>query len=308
VIDADFASIAPLEGGWSGETFVAEVAGRRQVVRIHARNPARAEVDAALLRLVRGLLPVAEVVEARQAVGEMPALLITTYLPGVRGDLLLPTLDEPGLTNLGRHVGDLVAVLGGMPLPRAGTLVGADLRIEPWDPADGLAGWVALHLPGLAHWTQAERDGLVAVADRAHTLLDTVQRTCLVHSDLNPKNLLVDPDTFEVTGLVDWEFSHAGHPFTDLGNVLRFERQPAYVEAVLAAYHHRLRTPPREALDLARAADLWALVDLAVRRDANPVAARAHGLLRAIAAAGDVHAQPDPDDVRPALDPPQPRA
>jgi aspartyl-tRNA(Asn)/glutamyl-tRNA(Gln) amidotransferase subunit A len=59
----DFASLAPLEGGWSGETFVAGAAGEQVVVRIHARNPGRAEVDAALLRLVRGLVPVATVLE-----------------------------------------------------------------------------------------------------------------------------------------------------------------------------------------------------------------------------------------------------
>ena len=55
-------------------------------------------------------------------------------------------------------------------------------------------------------------------------------RCCLVHSDFNPKNLLVDPDTLEVTGLLDWEFAHAGHPYTDLGNLLRFERDPVFTD------------------------------------------------------------------------------
>ena len=54
-----------------------------------------------------------------------------------------------------------------------------------------------------------------------------------MHSDLNPKNLLVDPDTLVVTGVLDWEFAHSGHPFTDLGNLLRFDRDPAYADAVL---------------------------------------------------------------------------
>ena len=104
-----------------------------------------------------------------------------------------------------------------------------------------------------------------------------------MHSDLNPKNLLLDPDTLEVTAVLDWEFAHAGHPFTDLGNLLRFDRAPAYVEAVLAAYAERRGTPPEQALPLARAADLLALVDLATRRTASPVAARADRLLREIA-------------------------
>ena len=52
----DLASLQPLPGGWSGETFVAEVAGERSVVRIYAGASHRGEnahdVDAALLRAV----------------------------------------------------------------------------------------------------------------------------------------------------------------------------------------------------------------------------------------------------------------
>ncbi len=56
-----------------------------------------------------------------------------------------------------------------------------------------------------------------------------------------------------------------------------------------------VRTPwhrPAETLELARAADLWALVDLAARRGQNPVADRAHEHLVAIARTGDLDALP----------------
>ncbi len=291
----DFASLAPLEGGWSGETFVADVAGARTVVRIHARHPARAEVDAALLTLVRGLLPVPQVLEVRRPVGDMPALLVTSFLPGERGDVVLPRLGVEDQARLGRHVGDLVATLGGMPWPRAGAFVDADLSVEPWDLPDGLSGLATLAgETSLAHWSVEERAGLLEVCERAQELLDTVDRICLVHSDLNPKNLLVDPDTLEVTGLVDWEYAHAGHPFTDLGNVLRFDRAPAYVDAVLDAFGSRRGTGPESALALARSADLVALLELAGRAAQNPVAARAERQLRAIAGSGDLHATAEP--------------
>ncbi|MFD1372867.1 phosphotransferase [Actinoplanes sichuanensis] len=38
----------------------------------------------------------------------------------------------------------------------------------------------------------------------------------LVHGDYGPNNLLFDPDTFEVTGIVDWEWAHPGAPVEDL--------------------------------------------------------------------------------------------
>jgi aminoglycoside phosphotransferase (APT) family kinase protein len=298
----DLTSLTPLDGGWSGETFVAEVAGERSVVRIYAgashRGENAHEVDAALLRLVRGLVPVPEVLEVRRAdpAADHPALLVTSFLPGTRVDLLLPELDEDGLATLGARLGRILADLAGMPMLKAGPFVDGDLTIGAFAvdgrSIDGLPEFVVLHEHAFLHWSQAELAGLQEVATAAQALLDTVGRFCLVHSDVNPKNLLVDPDTLEVTGVLDWEFAHAGHPHADLGNLLRFDRQQGFVEAVLGEYVARHGGTPGEALAMARAADLWALVDLAARRGQNPVADRAHDLLRAIARTGDVHIAP----------------
>lgn len=290
-----FSSLAPLEGGWSGETFLAEAGGERSVVRIFAdpRHPAQAaRIQESLLRLVRGLVPVPRVREVRgpdEATG-MPGLLVTELLPGVRGDLLLPGLDDAGLAVLGERLGAIAGTLAGMPQLTAGLFVDADLHVEPRAADSDLAAWVERHAARLEGWSDDELAGLREVAEVAQGRLDTVARVCLVHSDLNPKNVLVDPDTLEVTGVVDWEFAHAGHPHTDLGNLLRFERHPAYVDAVLRGYVRLRGGEPAQARDLARGADLVALVELAARRDANPVAARAHDLLLAIARARDVHA------------------
>lgn len=293
------ASLTPLPGGWSGQTFLAETAGERQVVRIYppgsggARGERAPEVDAALLRLVRGLLPVAEVVEVRptRAVTDEPGLLVTTYLQGERGDLVLARLDERGAERMGRSVGDVAGRLGGMPVLDAGPFVDGDLRVGTFDgpshEAADLPAWVAAHRPALGHWEQRDLEALTEVAADAQDLLDTVDRRCLVHGDLNPKNLLLDPATLEVTGVLDWEFAHAGHPATDLGNLLRLDRAPAYVGGVLAGYTARLGGDPERLLRLARAADLWALVELAGRREANPVASRAHDLLLGVARASD---------------------
>ena len=62
----------PIEGGWSGHTFLGR--GRRASgassgsTRPAPAGPAAAEIDAAVLRLVRGLVPVPEVLEVRPAV------------------------------------------------------------------------------------------------------------------------------------------------------------------------------------------------------------------------------------------------
>jgi aminoglycoside phosphotransferase (APT) family kinase protein len=292
----DVSELSPLAGGWSGETFLAQAGGERTVVRIYApgrRDDAAPEIDAAVLRLVRGLVPVPEVLEVRRGsvALDRPGLLMTSYLTGERGELLLPTLDDAGLATLGARLGHLLADLSGMPTLRAGMFVDPELTIGDFGLPDGLPGFVADREARLG-WPAEQLARLQRLAEEAQALLDTVGRTCLVHSDANPKNLLVDPATLTVTGLLDWEFAHSGCPVSDLGNLLRFDRMPPYADAVLAAYCERRGTDPSETLELARAADLWALVDLAGRRGQNPVADRAHEHLLAITRTGDLHALP----------------
>jgi aminoglycoside phosphotransferase (APT) family kinase protein len=293
--------LAPLEGGFSGETFVAESAGERTVVRIYAqrgarRGPSAVEVDAAVLRLVRGLLPVPEVLETRRPDPDAgtPGLLVTSFLPGERLDLCLPGLSPERRAALGAELGRILGRLAQMPFLDGGTFVDGSLRIEPFPAAADLPEWVAGHRgsTALAEWSEPEYDALVALADHAQTLLDRVDRACLVHSDFNPKNLLVDPATCRVTGLLDWEFAHAGLPVTDLGNLLRFERDPTLTDAVLRAYEECVPDARDDLLETARAADLFALVDLAGRRGENPVTERADALLRAVARTGDLSAAP----------------
>ncbi len=286
--------LTPLVGGHSGRTFLSEVAGERTVLRIYPPGDDRGadapQVDEAVLHLIRGLLAVPEVLEARRGEADSgrPGLLVTSWMPGEPGDRVLGGLDDAGLARLGATMGTTAATLAGMPMLRPGPFVDAELRLGVF-AVDGLPEWVEERLQ---HWTPADRAALVPVAEGAQDLLDSVGRACLVHSDLNPKNVLVDPGTLELTAILDWEFAHAGHPWTDVGNLVRFERHPAYVEAVLQAWTALRGGSAGTLLDGARAADLWALVDLASRAGANPVADRADVLLRTIADEGDRHAWP----------------
>ena len=49
----DFSSLTPLEGGWSGQTFLAEAAGERSVVRVYPPG-GRGEDAAPLVAFVGG--------------------------------------------------------------------------------------------------------------------------------------------------------------------------------------------------------------------------------------------------------------
>ncbi|GAA1159586.1 hypothetical protein GCM10009630_67130 [Kribbella jejuensis] len=285
----DFAASAvPLTGGYGGQTFAVSAGGEDAVIKFYAKDPGRAVVDAALLELVRGLLPVPRVLELkREGSYDEPPYLLTERLPGVNLQMFLETADEAQRRTVGTQLGELLARLSGMPFLRAGMFQDDELRVEPFGVGD-LTEYVAGLDLGLS-------EGFATVIDEAEELLEGgVHRVCLVHSDFNPKNLLVDPETARITGLIDWEFAHAGSPYADLGNLLRFCEDPVLARAVL----DELRWVGEPLVDLGRAADLWALLDLASRAAEHEVAAAAHRLVSRMADTGTLAGgRPDLDVV-----------
>lgn len=203
-MDPFAADLRPLPGGRSAQSFLATAGDEVSVVRLWAEpGPRGAEgyaVEVALLTLLRGIVPVPEVREVRRPVGEMPALVITSFLPGERLDELLPVLDEAQLARVGTSLGGVLARLAGVPLLRAGEFRDPELAVEPFPPGERTAG-----------------------------------RAVLVHGDLVPARLLVDPIGLRVTGVLDWEAAHAGSPGDDLATVLGWAPQPL-ADAAQAAY------------------------------------------------------------------------
>jgi aminoglycoside phosphotransferase (APT) family kinase protein len=289
------ADVRPLSGGYSGETFLVGAAGEEAVLRLYLRDPDRAEIDAALLALVRGIVPVPRVLDQRKADTSGPAHLLLERLPGVRLDELLPVADAETRRAAGVSVGRVLARLAGIPYLRAGMFAGADLDVRPF-PDGGLREWVESHhgIGAFARWTPEEFDALLGVADDGQWHLDRVGRVCLCHSDFNPKNVLVDAGTGEVTGLIDWEFAHAGSPYADLGNLLRLETDEIFGIAVVRTFVEYAPPVEDDFVDAARAADLFAIVDLVARRTGFELVERVHEVVRATARTGTLAAgRPD---------------
>jgi aminoglycoside phosphotransferase (APT) family kinase protein len=286
--EAIAASAVPLTGGYGGETYAVSAAGEDAVLRLYVRHPARAAVDVSLMRLVRGLLPVPRVLDAMPEVSEQgPPYVLTERLPGVNLEKYLESAGDDERRKVGEQLGDLLVRLSGMPFLDFGEFRGRELTIEPFD-AGGLIQWFNKYVEDLG-FTRDQAGSMQSVLDRAEDLAATgVDRACLVHSDFNPKNLLVDPESAEITGLIDWEFAHAGSPYADLGNLLRFCEDPVLGAAVLRVVREKGPDLGERLVERGRAADLWALIDLASRSASNPVAAAAHTLITRIADTGDL--------------------
>jgi aminoglycoside phosphotransferase (APT) family kinase protein len=298
-MDWDAMSLEPLEGGFSGETFLAP--GVEQlVVRIYRRDPDRAPIDAALLRLVGDLLPVPDIEEVRVATPDTPAVLVTRRLTRGRPlDVLLDETDAPDVDwrQLAKSLGRALATLMGVPLLRSGAFADPDLVVAPGSLPDDLREWAGRHRETgrLSTWATSDWNGLLNLVDDAEESLQSdgeLPRPVLVHSDFNSKNLLVDPETWELTGVLDWEFAHAGSPYADIGNLTRFEREPGFVAALRETVAHYAPARIEDPFWRGRATDLWALIELAGRPQSNTVTQLAERLLVAQARTGDLDEWP----------------
>ena len=292
-------SMRPLAGGYSSETYLVETEPP-VVLRIYRRQPQRAQVDASLLQLVRGIVAVPRVLEVRGPTGEHPGVLVTELLEGVALDAFLrsgPTTAQ--LRDVGTNLGEILGALAGIPFLAPGFFVDAQLAVSSAGMPDDLAEWAALHrdTSRLASWPESDWRALQRLVDTAQRLLDdgagqVPARFVLVHSDFNAKNILVDPESCAVVGVVDWEFAHAGSLHADLGNLTRFERDERLVGPLLDSLATSTSGSRPQPLKHARAMDLWALIELAGRAPGNPVAAHAETLLLAQAWSGDLMAWP----------------
>lgn len=280
----------PAAGGFSGETFAGLWMRQRAYVRLYLRDPARAEVDLALLRLLNGRIPLPKVLradtEAPTSARSLPAHIVTAAVPGQRADVLLEMgTSAPAARALGRQSARIVGALRQQGFDTAGPLSGRDLRVGQF-PAEyaGLTSVARRLTPGLSaaglDVTDHSPLGIALAAADARLSGAPPQRPCLVHSDLNGKNLIVDPDSGRLRAVLDWEFAHAGNWLADIGNLLRGTgRAPtgspvarAFREGLVDEMHESLLadrrsrwTVPPDWVRSAHDHDLFALLELAAR-------------------------------------------
>jgi len=205
--------VAPLG---EGEDNAAFVVGGALVVRCNTHpepeeRSRRVLREARLLRVVATAsplpVPVPRLVEAHDG------CLAYDRLPG--RPLLGLDLDRRDATWLGAALGDLIAALSRLPVERMAELAGVD----DTPPAEWLAETRDL-FPQLA----------AAVPDRhlpaVLAFLDAdppppADQLCFAHNDLGIEHVLLDPDTWAITGILDWGDAAVTDPARDLGLILR---------------------------------------------------------------------------------------
>lgn len=267
--------VTPLSGGYANENLLLVTArGDRYVLRHHVRSDASAvcEIEAALARRVAGVVPVPNVIAVRDNA------MLSEFVPGELAGRVMDA-DPHGL---GVTIGETLAAIGTVRFACQGFFTGPDLVPDPVNVSAGLAGFVASRVDGVL--SDRERDVLVAHAEAVQPVLDSMDTSaCLVHSDYNPKNVLVANRNghWSVAAVLDWEFAFSGPPLVDVGNMLRFRADypPGFADGFLTGYRAHAELPDGWQV-AAQALDLFALADLLSRGPDSPLFGKVITLVR----------------------------
>ncbi|GIF14152.1 aminoglycoside phosphotransferase (APT) family kinase protein [Actinoplanes teichomyceticus] len=266
--------VRELTGGFSNHNVAISTDDGNTYVLRRYRGRNACAVEAALARRLAGVVPVPEVVAADETgrlAGE-PALL-SRFRPGRPLSDVLASADAGVAEQCGRAVGLTLARIGTVSFEAPGFFADASLTPGPpgVEPAAGLDDFVQRCLAqgdAAGHLTAGEQRALREHAARATALLVAVHGCrLLVHSDYNPKNLLVDADhgRWRVTAVLDWEFAFSGPPLVDVGNMLRDPRPPGFAEAFVGGFRDAGGGLPPDWRELSAALDLYALADFLTR-------------------------------------------
>ncbi|ROO90851.1 aminoglycoside phosphotransferase (APT) family kinase protein [Actinocorallia herbida] len=195
-----------LSGGASRETWAFDAAGRELILRRdppHTPDPVAMAREAALLvAAAEAGVPVPAVVEHGPDLAGTPYMVMER----LRGETIPRRLlrDErfaavrPGLA---RELGRILAHLHELPPDAVPDL-------PALDPLQEMTDWYA----GFEEPRPAVELALRWLADNRPA---EAGRPTIVHADFRNGNLLIDEDG--VRGVLDWELSHAGDPWEDLG-------------------------------------------------------------------------------------------
>jgi aminoglycoside phosphotransferase (APT) family kinase protein len=214
--------------GWAKHVLIAErvvVLAPRNHTMVEALERELAALD--LLAAVPGdWLPRVDTVVRDEHLGPYP-FVVCDRLPGEPLDELVESISADDLVPVFEQLGRRIASWQRLPVP-------APARLRQRDLLGALVAFgETLDL------TRAERSALRAAEDAAGTLAPV-----LVHGDIHEGQLLVDPASLEVTGVVDWSTARLDHPFSDFdlgewGTGLWRSHRPGFEVLLRAAWAGR---------------------------------------------------------------------
>jgi aminoglycoside phosphotransferase (APT) family kinase protein len=242
----------------------------RYVMRLYASDPDGWNKEGALVELLGRSVPMPKVVYSgfEPSVFERPF----TVFEHVEGETLLERLASGYRPpeSLIRRIGATLAVIHQRRYDKIGSL---DERLRVTEDLPPFESWISLFLTEQATarlGAKAVERYCAFVESRRADLADIAAWTALVHGDYRPTNIFVHGD--ELAAIIDWEFAMAGHPFSDLGQIIRHGWMSGHMEAAFIAEYNKgsAKRLPDDWRELARLRDTINLLQLIGARADKP--------------------------------------
>jgi aminoglycoside phosphotransferase (APT) family kinase protein len=283
--------VEPLKGGIMNWNYRLRLSGspERFVLRFYDRNPASCAKEMRVLSLVRDDMPVPAVhhVEATGVDG-FPPFCVLEFIDAISLRALRRGGDMNAVAMASYDAGRLLPRLMAHRFERSGVL-SAELAVVDGPFAGASLATVVEHFDASALFRErldpSFRARLLAFVQSNEALhAGTGATVSLVHGDFNSPNIFVRETAgkWRVAAILDWEFAFAGSVFSDVGNMLRYERpgQPRYDPYFSRGLIDGGLALPDDWFLRARLADLPALCELLTRDDVpNEIVAELRDLI-----------------------------
>ncbi|MFP5359367.1 MAG: phosphotransferase family protein [Actinomycetes bacterium] len=143
-------------------------------------------------------------------------ILVMSLVPGMPWDTAAEVMTPEANSRASFQVGEILAALGSVRGERFG-FPAAGFRLGGGSWAEFVSRLVSATIADAEAWgVDIEPERLAAAVEATRDSLATVTAPTLVHADLWHGNVLVDPQTGDVTGVVDFERSLFGDPLWGL--------------------------------------------------------------------------------------------
>lgn len=271
-----------IEGGLTNSNFRLRLANRRTalLLRFYQRSGDLAHKEMRLCRMIERQVHVPNYLHyAPENPVTGHAFALIDWIEGNSLQDLRPSLDAKAFLELGLAIGQMLAAVHAFAYRHFGFL---DAELNPMGTMDlgGDALVSYLHkcfVEGLggARLGEALTKDLLALAKREGHAVEMWQaKACLVHGDMNLSNIIVRQDasgTWDVAGLIDWEYAFAGAPAFDFGNLLRppLDHAETFASALEKGYRAGGGDMPADWQRIARITDLFAYADVLHRPETS---------------------------------------
>ena len=153
------------------------------------------------------------------------------FIPGVSADMVSPHLEA----TLASEIGKALEAIHSIPVAEAGAAGIVELDMDDPGRKDWLRRGVdrASRLRGLERAIDPALDWLAGLSLPIRGYDGPL---CVVHSDLTPRNLIVERQTGRLTGILGWTDTFLGEAAGDFAKLVMW-RGWEFTEAVLRSYH-----------------------------------------------------------------------